>query len=1346
MNSSIRQFIFFFLIFVFARHIAFGQSEVFACELPTNINIKSITLNSARINWKNNEYVKGWIIKWRIQDEDYIELNTSVIIDTNFYTIQNLLPNSKYFFKIKSVCETTESNWSNEYTFVTNLTNPSSCQMTLPIRDPSGNTQQEKTYFYIQCNEYLEKKLGEDVFIHKIKMIIEHDWTSDLDIKLTSPSGRSFYMIRSLQVNNQTGFGNPNDTVCNEVIAFSDDACERLTDAKTAFVGEFLPREPVSSVYDGTSPYGIWVLEITDKVKNNAGILKYFNIGFAPIICPVPSNVTIIPQNDVVMTVNWKTSEYIDSVFIRVVGNNQIKTISTFSYGSYIIENLLPDTEYSIALQSKCYNYLSAFSCDKKIRTLCNSPTLRETFDNNETCEDPCFQDCLRSELWFNNYEYDKKWLVGDKATNTENTGPDNDVYGNGSYIYLESSSGQCENDTTAILQSTCLKINESLNGCDMSFYYNMYGIDIASLTLEISENGGMVWEQLFYAEGNQGNKWIKNETNLKAYEGKICIFRFIGKVRKDRSYGDIALDDIVFYNAVTPKVTDYTFYPDRDGDGYGKDTVGVFICLPDPVQYVKNNLDCDDDNFYTNPNAEEIKCNFEDENCNGMLDDAEGEKPLTVNLISIKSEFCRGRNDGNIILSVQDGIPPYNFLWSNGSTDSILVDVGEGNYSCLITDQTGCGLITPLYYIHQNGNILIDASVIKHTQCNGKNDGEIEISVWGGIPPYIYNWNNNSNTKNINNLGSGLYNVTVTDSIGCFEISDEYEIEALASFNTGVLQLIEPSCHGNNDGRIELKVTNGKPPYKYQWSNGNNSALNSNLKAGQYFCTITDSDNCSQRYGPVTLTEPDEFAIQITSIDHVTCIGEENGSIEVSAKGGLAPYSFQWQSYEHNDFLSLTDDIYNLRSGTYVLFATDSHGCQTLIDSIKVKTIDSIQVDIDNLIDAECSKSDEGYISLKASKGYQNYYYFWSENSHQNYLDSLNAGSYSVTVTDDLGCKFVLNNIEIKSLNLPLNVDLVLLNEIACYGNAEGVIKAVSGSDNFPLDFNWSAGIRHVNMEPEDIIEGLVAGKYNVTVTDNSGCVGTSNDILIDQPDKIRISETDINEILCYGDNSGMIGIEVEGGVKPYSVIWNGGTFSGSKIIKLLSGSYQASVIDNKGCIFLADTIFLSQPDEIIVKIVTFDAHKDSSDGSAILLIEGGVSPYEVVWDSTTNDQTGIQAVNLSKGWYHVTITDDNGCIRKVQVYINEIPVSTEEVADEQLFIYPNPAKDYVVVERSVNTDDIKNISIIDMDGKKIDDYEIYNFNNAKKLMTNNLKSGIYIIHVETLRQHFYRKIIILN
>jgi subtilisin-like proprotein convertase family protein len=1346
MQFIVKPFLFFLLIFASAPTNSFGQNDASPCDLPANINIKSITLNSARISWKNNESVRGWIIKWRIQDEQYIETNTSDLIDTNFYIIQNLLPNTKYFFKIKSVCDGSESNWSNDYTFVTNLTNPSVCNMSLPIRDPAGNNQQEKTYFYIQCDDYPSKKLGEDVFIQKIRLIIKHDWTSDLDIKLTSPSGKSFFLIKSLQVNNLIGFGNPNDTECSEVLAFSDNACEKLADSKTTFTGEFIPKEPISSVYDETSPNGIWTLEITDKLKNNAGVLKYFNIEFAPIICPILSSVTIIPTDDKALAVNWKTNEYIDSVFIRLIGNNQIKTFITFSSGSYNIENLVPDTEYSIALQSKCYNFLSAFSCDKKISTLCNFPSLRETFDNNEVCEDPCFQDCLQSDLWFNNYYFDKKWIALDKTTKTENTGPDSDVYGNGKYIYLESSAGQCENDTMAILQSTCLKINESLNGCDMSFYYNMYGVDIASLILEISENGGLDWIPLFYIEGNQGNKWIKKEIDLNNYSGKICIFRFIGKVRKDRSFGDVAIDDIIFYNASKPIVSDYTFYPDRDNDGFGKDTSGIFVCYDSYQFHVKNNLDCNDNDKFINPEAEEINCNFVDENCNGMQDDAAGEKPLTVKLISIINAFCLGINDGSIILSVQDGIPPYNFIWSNGSTDSVLVDVGKGAYNCLITDQTGCGIRTQNYQINQNGNMLIEASSIKHTQCNGKNDGEIEISVFGGIPPFSYFWSNNETTKNINNLGSGHYNITVTDSTGCFEISKDFEIQALATFNAGILQIVEPSCFGGNDGRIELKVTNGKPPYEYLWSNGANTALNTNLKTGQYFCTITDSENCTQVYGPVVLNEPDLFKVQITSIDNVTCIGEENGSIEISAKGGIAPYSFQWLSYDHDDFISFNDDIYNLRSGMYTLHASDLHGCQVLIDSIDVITIDSIEVEVDELTDAACARSDEGYISLKAAKGYQNYYYFWSENSRESFIDSLSAGSYSVTVTDDLGCKFVLNNIEINSLNMPLNVELQILNSIACHGTAVGKLKALAESENKPFDFNWSAGIRNLNMEPQDIIDKLPAGNYNVTVTDNYGCVGTSNDIIIDQPPRIQISDVVVTEIFCYSDNTGIIEIEVNGGVQPYVITWNEGLYSGNKIIKLIAGNYQASVIDRNGCIFLTDTVYLTQPDEINVKIVTMDAHKGSSDGSAILLVEGGVSPYEIVWDANAKDQIGAQAFNLAKGWYNATITDDNGCVKTVLVFINETTVSVKEGIEDQIFIYPNPAKDVITIESSIEDQDIIDVCLYNLNGTKMRDLQLFDFKHAYKLLFDKLNSGMYILKIDTGRQQYFKKVIILN
>ena len=1345
MYSLAKSLLFFFLILVYETVDIYGQDELPPCDLPSNVNIKAITLNSAKINWKNIESVNGWIIRWRTQFDQYDDINISVLIDTNFYTIANLLPNNKYFFQFKSVCEFGESDWSNDYTFITNLTNPSYCSMSLPVKDPSGNNHPEKTYFYIQCDEYTDKKLGEDVFLQNIQLIIDHDWTSDLDIKLTSPSGKSFFLIKSLQVNNQIGFGNPDDPECIDVLSLSDDACLKLSDTETGFTGEFLPKEPVYSVYDSNSPGGIWILEITDKVKNNSGMLRYFNLEFAPILCPIPTNINIIPQNDKTLEVNWQTNEYIDSVVLKIVGNNETRIFKSFSSGNFFVGDLVADTEYSISLQSKCFNYLSAFSCEKNVKTFCNVPGFRETFDNNQVCEDPCLQDCLQSELWFNNYEYNKKWLVNDDETNTENTGPDSDVYGNGKYIYLESSSGQCENDTLAILQSTCIKVNESHDGCDMSFYYNMYGVDISSLSLEISNDGGLTWSPLFFIEGNQGNKWIREVINLQDFSGKICIFRFVGKVRKDRSYGDIAIDDIVFYNSVQPDPSDYTYFPDRDNDGFGKDTSGIFMCLAEHENFVKNNLDCDDDNTDINPDAPEIKCNFIDENCNGMADDAEGEKPLTIQLVKIVDETCMGKNDGSMVVSVADGIPPYNFLWTNGSTDSILINIGKGEYWCQITDQTGCGINAGPYFVNQNSNMNIIASNIKHTICNGINNGEIEIDITGGTEPYTYEWNNGMTTKKIIDLASGFYFVSVIGSDGCLQVSDSFEIKSLASFTSGILQLVQPSCHGTQDGRIELKVTNGNPPYSFHWSNGSEAALNSGLGAGEYYCTITDSDNCFQIFGPVSLLDPEEFIIKITTIDNVTCIGEENGSIEISARGGISPYSFQWSSYDHEDFISFKDDIYNLRSGTYMLNASDLNGCMMLLDSIEIKTIDSIQIEVDSLIDAACSRSEEGYISLNATNGYQNYYYFWNDGNRGSTIDSLSAGSYSVTVTDDLGCKFVLNNIEIKSLDVPIGVQLQLLDEISCFGALEAKIFAVAESINTPFDFNWSAGIKNVNIAPEDSIYLLPAGKYNVTVTDNFGCVGISDDLIIDQPQRIEITDVKVSEILCNGDNSGSIEINLVGGVEPYSISWNEGTYSGNKIIKLIAGSYQASIQDHNGCEYLADTVFLYQPDEIIVKIVTMDAHKDSSDGSAILLVEGGVFPYEIIWDSNANDQIGSQAVNLAKGWYTATITDDNGCIRKIQVFINEIPVGTEELAESQFLIFPNPAKDYFVIEKSDILGEIKNIEFYNVNGIK-QHIDLFDFDNAVKVFFNNLPDGLYFLQLDTGQKYFFRKIIILN
>jgi hypothetical protein len=1217
--------------------------------------------------------------------------------------------------------------------------------MGLPIKDPPGDQFPAKTFFYISNQDHADKKLGKDVFLQDVKLIITHDWTSDLEIKLTSPSGKSFYLVRALQTQNRKGFGNPDDLQCQETASFSDNSCIQLGDVKNGFIGDFIPKEPISTAYDTTSPAGIWVLEITDKYKNNAGLLQYVELNFAPIICPIPDGISLIPVNDTEILIKWDTDIMADSISIKLVEGDDSQIFKVENSGSASLAGLSTGVDYAISLRSECGDNYSAFSCERTVNTLCDTPTLRETFDDQTVCSDPCLDDCLQSEIWYITYEYNRKWLLNNINTLTDNTGPDGDVHGFGNYLFLESSPGQCETDTIAVIESLCIMVSGQGDACDMSFYYHMHGVDIASLYLEISNDNGNTWKQLFKAEGNMGNDWMKAELDLSEYYGEVCIFRFKGTVLEGRSYGDMAIDDIVFYGSYFPDPSNHTFYPDRDGDGFGKDTIGIFLCLPEYEGYVANNLDCDDENPLINPDAEEIKCNFIDENCNGMEDDADGEIELVVTLEQITNETCLGRNDGSIVLSVEGGFPPYNFLWSDESSDSILINAGKGFYNCRITDQSGCGMFTEFYRIGHEIVFDLRAINVVDNYCKGQNEGEMEILATGGQEPYEYFWSNGESSQKITGMPTGPYTVTVTDSQGCAQVSDTFEIKALANLKVGIVQLVQPTCFGGTNGMIELKATDGTPPYSYKWNNGTIGAVIKDIGAGNYFCTITDAEDCVQILGPLAMREPTEFEALITSIDHVTCSGDENGNIQVTPKGGVTPYSFLWTSNTHSDFISLKDDIYNLRPGRYTLRASDKNGCTVMLEDIEINIIDSLSAGIDELVHAACARSDEGFISLRAENGYNNYYYYWSDDSRESYNENLSAGSYSVTVTDDLGCKFVLNNIEIENLNIPIELNISVLNDIKCWGDASGALEVKAVSDNQPYDFNWSAGVRILNDIPLDTLSGLSSGFYNVTITDNYGCVGVSDYVYLAQPAKMELKDVVLQNILCFDDNTGSLNISVKGGIPPYDINWNDGDYSGFSLSKLKAGGYQAKITDSNLCILRSDTIFLDQPAEIAVIIETIAASEGKANGSAILLIEGGVSPYDVLWQP--GNQTGFQAKNLGKGWYTAIITDKNKCEKTVQVFINEIPAtSVAHAGDQELIIYPNPAKNYVLIENRTGSNNIRDIGMFDMNGQNVR-FDLMKYDDVYMIVFHgNLPNGMYVLRIDTGNHSHIRKIAIIN
>lgn len=1314
------------------------------CNPPSNIRINENSLDSVKIIWKSSINGIAWKLEWRKRDSIYTVQNSSPLINTKEFVIKNLDSNSQYYFRIKTICnDDSESNWSNEHSFITHLSNPSYCNLDFKLNDYNHFISQAgKTIFYIQNDEYKDKLLGIDVFLQNIKLIVQHSWTSDLEIVLRSPSGKSIVLTSSYGLNDGIGYGNPNDTTCMETVVFSDEACNSIRDNMFPFVGTFQPKEELNNLYDQTTPSGIWELEIIDDKKGNSGYLKYVELDFEPIICPVPKNISLIPVNDISTNIKWDLNNNVDSVNLIISSDLENFDLIVLNTGEYLLNNLNSSQNYKIELQSKCENVISTTSCLDSVQLLCGLPDTRIDFEDLEVCENGCDEYCFDIGIWFNASNGQRNWLVNHGETSTENTGPKEDVYGLGKYAYIESSPGNCNIDSLAILQSDCIKVNPAFNGCNMSFYYHMYGIDIGTLNLEISTDNGQSWTQLFSVTGEQGSQWIKQDIDLIDYEDKTCSFRFIANTHNKGSYGDIAIDDVILYNSIVLQPGENLYYPDRDQDGFGKDTIGTFFCnLTDSI-FVSNNFDCNDNNSLINPNAEEILCNFIDENCNGMEDDSKIVNPIEANIVSIINESCNGSSDGSIIINVEKGYPPYNFNWSNSSTDSILTDLPAGEYWCELTDLSGCGIRTDTFIVqHENPIDFVLLDKILPT-CKGAGDGEILIDHLGGTPPFKYFWSSGDTIKNITSLEAGIYQVTITDSLGCKLISPEIELKAITLFDVVVLDKVEPTCFGGINGNIKLRVNGGNEPFSYEWSSGQNTKEIENIGAGEYFCTITDSDLCYHVFGPIIIDQPDSLVVFISSLDHVTCIGEDNGFIEIGTKGGTQAYTFEW--FNNNEIISRNDDIYNLKSGMYNVKVRDLNGCEKILTDIEIKTLDSIHVELDSIRNVNCEGTNDGYIKVLASKGYGDYYYYWNTTeTSTNFIEDLNTGLYGVTVTDDLGCKQILNNLEIKNLNIPLEINLNILDSIYCFNDFSGAITAKTFSDNKPYDFNWSAGAKVIKKSNIDTLKFISAGEYNVTVTDSKGCVGFSEFITITQPDKLDVTDIEIDELLCYGDKTGRISLAITGGNNPYEVIWND-TTNGYEITKLAMGSYQATIIDNNDCELVTDMIKLTQPDKLKVTIESNPAHIGKSNGSARILPEGGVSPYEILWDENANNQIGNEAFDLASGWYDVTLTDYNECFKDVKVFIGEI-VATNDLTSDGINVFPNPVDDMIYFSFNNDFNEIS-IDILNIMNQDINlQFELEKHNNIK-LPTAKLPNGQYIIHLAVDGKHYFHKIAVIH
>ncbi|RMH01364.1 MAG: hypothetical protein D6706_01920 [Chloroflexi bacterium] len=605
----------------------------------------------------------------------------------------------------------------------------------------------------------------------------------------------------------------------------------------------------------------------------------------------------------------------------------------------------------------------------------------------------------------------------------------------------------------------------------------------------------------------------------------------------------------------------------------------------------------------------------------------------LTVSLDSVTNNQCNGATGGALYITAAGGTPPYAYNWSNNATVEDLVNVASGNYTVTVTDANAC-MSTLTAVITEPQPLFLNIASVQDVSCNGFNDGAVDITVNGGTPPYSYSWSNNTTNEDIINVGAGNYSVTVTDFNNC-------SITGSATVGTPALMIsnisvTDVTCNGGNDGAVDLNVVGGTPPYSYLWSNFAITQDLNNISAGQYQVVITDANGCVLRDSAV-VSEPAPLSVVITAVD-VTCAGDSNGSVTVSATGGNAPYSWQWSTSD------TTQTVNALPGGNYTVTATDANGCTgTATTTVNEPAALTLSMAVTNVL---CAGDSNGTIIVNVSGGTMPYGYLWSDNDTNQNRTGLTPGGYAVTVTDMNGC--VITDSAVVGEPAPLNAVLDV-TPITCSGGSDGAIDLTVSGGMAPYSYVWS------NFATTQDVGSLTAGTYSVIITDANGCVFSASTTLVDPPAMTLTFNT--TDVLCAGMMNGAIDLEVAGGVPPYAYQWGNGSNSEDQA-GLSGGTYAVTVSDSLGCT-VSGSVQIHEPAPLSVSVAGTDvACAGDKDGFAIANVTGGTpgSPesYSYLW---SNGQTSFIADNLNAGTYTVTVTDDNGCQRTDTVVIEEPP-----------------------------------------------------------------------------------------